>query len=75
MKLYLVEIYVGSYTITAIGDSPANTIKALVKEYRNQFGTFRENGFKNKADWLDYHGLSEDGDGLHEFTVNTAVTH
>ena len=58
MKLYYKEIYVGNYTIQAIGSTPEKCISAIVKEYKKQFGNFRQNGFESKKEWLEYHDLS-----------------
>lgn len=72
MKLYSAEVVVGNYFVNAIGDSPENCIKALVKEYNRQFGSFCDNGFKNKADWLEYHGI--DPGSLREIELNKGWT-
>lgn len=72
MKVYTTEICVGSYEILAIGDTPENAIKALVREYHSRFGSFRENGFKNQADWLEWHGVSPEG--CRAIKINSAIT-
>lgn len=71
MKIYTESVYVGNYEIEAFGDTPEAVIRALVSAYRKNFGSFAENGFRNKDEWLDYHGIS--ADSIHAVTLNTAV--
>lgn len=59
-KLYLASAYVGNYDLNVICNSPKECIDAIAKAYTKHFGSFRENGFKNKADWLEYHEIDED---------------
>ena len=59
-KMYLLRIDdVCNYAINVIAKTPAECIKLAVKEYNRQFGSFAENGFANKADWLEWHGVTE----------------
>lgn len=71
MKIYSASVYIGNYEIQALGESPQKCISVLVSAYRKNFGTFSENGFKNKADWLEYHGISESS--CDEFELNSAI--
>ena len=71
MKLYIAEVWVRSYCITAIGETPRKCINALVAEFKKSFGSFVQNGFLNKADWLDYHGIDERS--CIEISLNSAV--
>lgn len=57
MKLYYNKAEVGCYTVNAVGKTPAACIAALVKEYNRNFGSFKENGFKSRADWCEWHGI------------------
>lgn len=70
MTIYTASVYVGSYEIEAFCDSPEKVIKVLVSTYRKNFGSFTENGFKNQADWLEYHGI--DRDSVRVIKLNTA---
>lgn len=70
MTIYTASVYVGSYEIEAFCDSPEKVIKVLVSTYRKQFGSFTENGFKNQADWLEYHGI--DTQSVRAIKLNTA---
>ena len=72
IKVYYTSVYVGNYEVSALGTSAAKCIDLLVKEYHRQFGSFRENGFKNRADWLEYHGVEEEG--LQEIYIDSAWT-
>ena len=57
MKLYYRSIYVGNYDICAVGTTPQKCINAIVRKYHQQFGSFAENGFKSKSEWIEWHGL------------------
>ena len=58
--MYIITgVTVGSYELGAVGETRSKCLNALVKTYHDNFGTFAENGFKGKADWLDYHGINE----------------
>lgn len=70
MVIYTASVYVGSYEIEAFCDSPEKCIRVLASTYRRNFGSFTENGFKNRADWLKYHGISTDT--VREVRLNTA---
>lgn len=72
MKIYMADVFVGSYEIVALGESPAKCFSALVSKYHKNFGTFRENGFKNKQDWLEYHGYDCD-EALEVIELNSAI--
>lgn len=72
MKLYSAEVVVGNYFVNAIGDTPENCINALAREYNHQFGSFHDNGFKNRAEWLEYHGVSPAS--LREIELNMGWT-
>ena len=70
MKLYYKEIYVGSYNIQAVADTPENCIKAILSEYRKQFGPPTENGFESVKEWKEYHDLYTES--VQEITLNKA---
>lgn len=72
MKVYIASVYVGNYEITAVAETPKKCINAIVREYHSFSGGFKENGFSGRADWLDYHGLSEAS--CQEVELNTAFT-
>lgn len=72
MFVYFGQVYVGSYEITAIAESPEKCRAALISKYRKCFGSFRGNGFKNTADWLEFHGIDEDG-CFEKIALNSAV--
>lgn len=74
MKLYFKSEYFGNYEITAIAETPEKCLKAIVTEYKRNFGSFRDNGFKNMADWLEYHGL-DNPNAFWEVELNKAFTH
>ena len=57
MKLYHIMVDVRAYRVNAIGETPQKCIDALVRTYTKNFGSFTENGFRNKAEWLNYHGV------------------
>ena len=71
MKFYTASVYVGNYEIQVFAESPQKCISLLVSAYRKNFGSFADNGFINKADWLDYHGISESS--CDEITMNSAI--
>ena len=72
MKIYIVTVNVGNYEIVAFGETREKCKKALVSAYRENFGTFRENGFKNQKDWLEYHGIYCD-ECFQEVNLNSAI--
>lgn len=71
MKIYMGSVWVGSYEITALADTPEKCRKVLISTYHKNFGTFRENGFKNQADWLEYHDIIDDH--FEEINLNSAI--
>lgn len=59
MKLYYAEIWVGNYCISAVAETPEKCQDAIVKAYHKDFGSFRSNGFKSKAEWLEWHDIEK----------------
>ena len=72
MKVYYCCVYVGNYEINALADDPAKCVDLLAQEYVQEFGSFKSNGFKSRAEWLDFHGIS--ADCVDEIEINSAWT-
>ena len=69
---YLTVPDVQGYEIHALAETPQKCIDLVKREYRHQFGSFSENGFKNATDWLEWHGIGIDT--CQEVKLNTAWT-